>query len=123
MKDGELYWDFCAEERMTREHPPEPLDFFIWTVEVILSPQFNPHPSSSLFFFLFDESRSHNHKHFIRLFVAEESCYQIQPIFDLYFDLKFLGLFDLISGMMTLLFALGLLLLDPVTWNWDMFCL
>jgi hypothetical protein len=31
---GELYWEFCAEERMTREHPPEPLDFFIWTVEV-----------------------------------------------------------------------------------------
>ncbi|XP_019096258.1 PREDICTED: uncharacterized protein LOC104764503 isoform X1 [Camelina sativa] len=31
---GELYWDFCAEQtRMSRDHPPEPLDFFIWTVE------------------------------------------------------------------------------------------
>ncbi|CAL9220018.1 unnamed protein product [Arabidopsis halleri] len=30
---GESYCDFFAEERMNREHPPEPLDFFIWTVE------------------------------------------------------------------------------------------
>ncbi|CAN7002527.1 unnamed protein product [Brassica rapa subsp. trilocularis] len=29
----ELYWDFCVEETMSRDHPPEPLDFFIWTVE------------------------------------------------------------------------------------------
>lgn len=31
---SELYWDFCVEETMSRDHPPEPLDFFIWTVEV-----------------------------------------------------------------------------------------
>ncbi|KAJ4893129.1 Sterile alpha motif (SAM) domain-containing protein [Raphanus sativus] len=32
---SELYWDFCVEETttMSRDHPPEPLDFFIWTVE------------------------------------------------------------------------------------------
>ncbi|KAJ4898357.1 Sterile alpha motif (SAM) domain-containing protein [Raphanus sativus] len=36
--DPSLYWDFCAEVEeettMSRDHhPPEPLDFFIWTVE------------------------------------------------------------------------------------------
>ncbi|KAF3601763.1 hypothetical protein F2Q69_00039005 [Brassica cretica] len=30
---SELYWDCCVEETMSRDHPPEPLDFFIWTVE------------------------------------------------------------------------------------------
>lgn len=34
---SELYWDFCVEETMSRDHPPEPLDFFIWTVEVFQS--------------------------------------------------------------------------------------